>query len=612
MARRKRTLKTDWYTASSNDGDDSSNNFINFFYSKKDLAVLNDLERDYSLYRKGGFITGVIDKLVGDLTRSGHTIKVHGVVTPLKDVLKSLKNTSVSKWNTRVVGAVTASLYSGAGSFVLISGKKSSDVFSRKDKITQILGFSARQLQVNGINKKDINDDRFLLPDSFNIIGGTEFSGVPYFEPRNIDGSRVFNIVWYPVETDVIETERILGDSLISKMLKTISRFIDLEANLFRILKNFALKTLNLENKEIKQAADTSEVDKRLNELADSLAVMGILFLNEKEKFEMHNPATAGIKDILDHLKTMMAVELNMPKVVLFGEDAAGMFPDGQSPRDSYYNSIYAIFRAKIKSPLEQIYAAILKVPEDDVEVDINPLQELSVKEGASVELLKAQAALMRKQSLSPTTTTTNSSVKAAGSPLNTGLNSFGELSSISSFDEGDKSLFVGFFKPVVNRDADLLIKMQDIVKTLLHLEDLPELHATVFYKDKAEQLDAIKVQLALESFCADYRIHGQLKELSYFYNVTKRKYAIVILLESSGLESLNNLLITEISNAANHSYNFKPHITLGYVDKIELTTWEEILNIINPLVRTTWLSNFEKVEIREGGTILYGKDLTL
>jgi len=154
----------------------------------------------------------------------------------------------------------------------------------------------------------------------------------------------------------------------------------------------------------------------------------------------------------------------------------------------------YHLAQVRIPAGTGEVGTIFSDVPleqEDDVEVDINPLQELSVKEEASVELLKAQAALMRKQSLSQTPTV--STVKAAGSPLNTGLNSFGELSAVSSLDEADKPLFVGFFKPVVNRDVDLLTRIQDIVKTILNLTEIPELHATVFYKEKAQQLDAIK-----------------------------------------------------------------------------------------------------------------------
>jgi phage-related protein (TIGR01555 family) len=605
LARRKRTTKNDWFSASSNDSDDTSSNFTNFFYAAKQGAILNDTERDYNMYRRGGFITGIIDKLVGDLTRSGHTIKVHGVELPLKDITKQLTGMTVSKWNTQLVSAITASLYSGVGSFVIVSGKSADEELGKKEKIKQILQLSARQLTVNGLNK-EIESDRFFLPLNFLFKGTNSLWNVPYFSAKKVDGSRVFNIIWYPVESDIIESEMILGDSLISKMLKTISRFIDLEANLFRILKNFGLKSLNLENKEIKQAADTSEVDKRLNELADSLAVMGILFLNEREKFDMHNPAIAGIKDILDHLKTMLAVELNIPKVVLYGEDAAGMFPDGQSPRDSYYNHIYALFRAKIKSPLEQIYATLLKIDVDDVEVDINPLQELSIKEKASVGLLEAQTVLMKAQAVSQAPSVTN--VKAVGSPLNTGLNSFGELSAISSFDEDTeyKKLFVSFFEPVINRDSALLLGIQDVVKNSLSLQDVPELHATVFYKEKAEPLDAIKAQLAAESFFSDFRIHGQVTELSFFYNVEARKYAIVLLLESSPLEALNNLLITEISKASSHSLNFKPHITLGYTETLELNIWQQMVQAINPLIKNVWLSGFNKLEIREGGVTTY------
>lgn len=619
MKRKSKKYSFDtWYNASTNEGRKGIDSFVGRFYRSN--ALLTDPERDYDIYRRGGPLSGVIDKLAGDLTRTGHKVYVKSKEVNLADILKLVPNMSVDKWHNLLHKAAINGFASGAGSWVIISDSNSSArlehvadtenriVSTEKLKNTNlknIFGISAV-----GLEPTKVSDEVETLGEveAFRVRNDSVLGKTKWYSD-DISASRVFSFTPYPVDDTLYLTDLIIGDSLIARALKMLSRLIDAESNVFRILRNFGIKTLSVINKEIKEANDPTVVDQRMDQIVVSLSALGILFLNEGESFAMHSPAIAGIKDILDHIKTMLAMELNIPRIVLYGEDAAGMFPDGQSPRDAYHNTIYATFRSGFGDPLCKTYAYLLGVAPSDVQVVINPLQELSKKDIANIELVNAQAQLMRSQATVPTERN-NIKVKEIGSAENTGLNAFGELSATSSFskDENDKALFVGVF--LDNTANPAIMQLRELVKTMLGATLVDDLHVTIFYKKSPAIYDADIAYLAVTTYLNEWSLYAVAKKLKVFYSVEHNKYAIVLTLESSGLEGLNNSLLTSITDGSTFSHNYVPHITLGYVDALELKTYVNLLNTVDSLELPSNI-RYSSVKIMIGSEVKYESTYT-
>lgn len=132
----------------------------------------------------------------------------------------------------------------------------------------------------------------------------------------------------------------------------------------------------------------------------------------------------------------------------------------------------------------------------------------------------------------------------------------------------------------------ELRSQVQDYVK---EDEDLDEPHITVLYGFPNDS-DYLRVLEDLNNFGPiDIRITGW----SYFTNGEGEVLKFDV--ESNRLEYLHNMLKNKYEN--HHSYEYKPHITIGYLNSQSKSTYQFKGNVSCTIENLVWSSNQGKIK---------------
>ncbi len=586
-----------------------------------DIAMMSPLQHR-NLYRSSGVFKTPVNRIASECTRTSHVITVRGIDYTTTEISKFMDGeANYFSINNELYNCMVRSLWGGAGFFVLVEDSKKVNLSSPLQagaKIANIIGTGHNNMRVRAVGKDPLSRwcgkpifyqwmQNLTLPKSSNRAGYDK-----------IHASRVVSFPAFELEPEEIEQTGLAGDSLYTAIYKILNRFAMADAEMARMLSRLGIVTVGLKNKELKEAQDFALAEARYESIADNLGSLGALFHSEEEIVNMLSPSVSGVKDLLDHLKTSMALQLDMPKSLLFGEEAPGLFADGKSPWDAHYNSVYTRFRNTMDPGLRHFYYAILSGSKEfrglrpsDITVTINPLNELSEKELATLDLVKAQTALMLSQvgaksatdggSISNTTKDKSLSL-GINSPENTGLTRYQELSAISTMtiDSIEEDLFV-LSKFTAGED---ILAFQRNLNNIIPFSMAAIDHVTVFAVSAPTEEQMVAAHSAVALSPVPYRF--LTTNLDVFYNTEAGVYAIVLKCDMQTCELLNNVLNATIleNNVSKFSRNFVPHITLGYTKEVDLFKWATI-----PKVHR-FGGNFDSVVVNNAGKTIYEKSL--
>ena len=133
---------------------------------------------------------------------------------------------------------------------------------------------------------------------------------------------------------------------------------------------------------QIKQRVQTMDLTK---------SIYHSLFIDSKEDFVRDNVSFAGIPEVLYNFYMLIAADTGYPITRLFGVSPAGMNSTGESDMRNYYDMVRAAQRTQLLPMILRLAKIISEWKKlEEPYIEFRPLQQLSEKENAELEKLKA------------------------------------------------------------------------------------------------------------------------------------------------------------------------------------------------------------------------------
>lgn len=145
----------------------------------------------------------------------------------------------------------------------------------------------------------------------------------------------------------------------------------------------------------LSQRDGESKLLKRFQTAAMMKSINNTLLLGEGEDYDQKTFTFAGLADVVNSCVDDVCGASQIPRQILFGQSPGGLNATGDGEIRSYYDMIAAAQEAILRPQLEKLDAILLPsalggMPEE-VDFEFNPLWQMSDKERAEIEYLKAQ-----------------------------------------------------------------------------------------------------------------------------------------------------------------------------------------------------------------------------
>jgi phage-related protein (TIGR01555 family) len=145
-------------------------------------------------------------------------------------------------------------------------------------------------------------------------------------------------------------------------------------------------------------AGNTRAVVTRMEIIGMMKSVIHSILLDSEEDYTRDSVALGGVAEVLDRFMMRLSGATGVPVTRLFGRSPAGMNATGESDTTNYYDMVRSQQRNDLQPPLQQLVnlvRASLKM-QGEASIEFNPLFQLTEKEEADVEKLKAEAEAQR------------------------------------------------------------------------------------------------------------------------------------------------------------------------------------------------------------------------
>lgn len=174
-------------------------------------------------------------------------------------------------------------------------------------------------------------------------------------------------------------------------------------ATLFQELKIDVVKIGGMDAMSTTQQCEYFE--QRMQLLATSKAVGGVVLLAEGEEYAAHSATLAGLDKAHDIFKSALCAVSGMPRVTLFGDAPGGLNSDGESHRELHQSAIDAIQKHALKEALTKFYTAVYgsqaspSAEPSEWRLEFHPIYTPTTKTQAETEKLHAETDAIRIQS---------------------------------------------------------------------------------------------------------------------------------------------------------------------------------------------------------------------
>lgn len=221
----------------------------------------------------------------------------------------------------------------------------------------------------------------------------------PSYNEIKVHRSRVLEFFGEPVPSDMksrdINTEY-WGMSVIQYTWNILKICGSVLQGISNILYEFIIGKYKIKGLEDKLAAgNESLVIQRMEIINMFKSVINAVLLDaEGEDYIRDSASVAGVADLLDRIMMFLSAVSNIPVSRLFGRSPAGMNATGEFDLRNYYDSIAVLQKNSMKKPLQKLIdiLSICYAKGKEYTFEFNPLYELSEKEKAEIEKLKADA----------------------------------------------------------------------------------------------------------------------------------------------------------------------------------------------------------------------------
>lgn len=303
-------------------------------------------------------------------------------------------------------GLTWGRLYGGAGLLMVL--KNETDLSKpldpekvKKGDLQLLYPLDRWRLAATGELDYDMSSPNYGLPKYYSLGD----PGVNQQNTSRVHWSRVIRFGGEPVPWWSMSQLSWWEDSVLQHVRETIQDYDATMAGVASMVfeSNVDIITSPKLADEIGEKAGLQKVIQRYTAMLAMKSINRVLLLDGGEGYkdsvgETYTQKTtqfAGLRDVIEKFMLNVSGAADIPMTRLFGQSPAGLTATGESDIRNYYDRISSDQETKLRSPLERLYEVLVRstlgfMPEN-FKIAFNPLWQMSDKEQAEIEKLRAE-----------------------------------------------------------------------------------------------------------------------------------------------------------------------------------------------------------------------------
>jgi phage-related protein (TIGR01555 family) len=348
---------------------------------------------------RGSWIAGVaIDIIADDMTKAGVEFKNEIQPEDMKKLHKAATNLQL--WEKINETIKWARLYGGAIAVMLIDGQD----FSTPLKLESVGKGRFKGLLVldRWMVEPSLQD---LVTEMGPNLGLPKFytvqANAPALRGKTIHYSRLaFRLVGVKVPYQQQLTEQLWGISVIERLYDRMVGFDGASTGIAQLVYKAYLRTLSIKGMREVVAMGNEALDglvKYVNLMRTFQSIEGMTMIDGEDTFEAQTTqAFSGLAEASGVLAEQLSGALQIPLTRLFGQSPKG-FSDGDNDVRNYHESIHRKQEAELQVGVTTMFTLLAQSEgvafddQDELEVEFNPLGQLTEVDKASVATQNAQ-----------------------------------------------------------------------------------------------------------------------------------------------------------------------------------------------------------------------------
>lgn len=363
---------------------------------------LNDQELE-ALFRNSGVARRVVEGVVGHAVRKGWRVVGDGIdPDALSDVEEELglipKLAQALTWSR---------LYGGGGLFLVLDekGNPKADTPIRLERVTRIRGLAV----LGGIEATvaewddDVRSASFKEPKTFSVapVGGlilrdgARGAGVGLFH-----ASRLIHLIGAQLPPADERASAVRGQSVLQAAWDQLRNLAATEQGAATLATEFSIPVVNVANLASKSTGDgAADFEKRMQTLAKSRSLLGLILLAQGETFTRQAVSLAGWNDLVEQAKDMVCAVTGEPATILFGRAPSGLSTDDESGNRALKERVASFQDLVVKPSLRAFYRLLFASKNGPTKgviprkwrIEFNPLDEPTDDEQATTRKTVAE-----------------------------------------------------------------------------------------------------------------------------------------------------------------------------------------------------------------------------
>jgi phage-related protein (TIGR01555 family) len=286
--------------------------------------------------------------------------------------------------------AKKARIYGGAGIVKVYRDSLKLDTpKEEKSEILSLICLNRYNLEVHWEDvQKDIISPRYNQPVWYTYTRGYMESKTVY---TKVHHSRVVRFDGICLPDELKKGNQWWGDSVISKSYTAIRNYADAHDGVNAALKDLSVGVFKLRGlADIVSADNDKALMNRLNIVNMGKSILRSIVIDaEGEDFDYKTRTLTGAVDLVEKAEDRLCAEVGIPKTVLFGQSPkGGLGQSGNHESEMWYSCVEAYQTSYLKPKMMEILVELAEeagIPTDELDIEFNPLWQMSDKEEAEV-----------------------------------------------------------------------------------------------------------------------------------------------------------------------------------------------------------------------------------
>lgn len=346
-------------------------------------AMLNAYQQLEAAYSTNWIAKRICDVPAADTTRQWRRIKSEGAeqIHNLEDEL------NVS--NVVKEALIWSRLYGGSA-IVMITDQDLTKPLNlnriKKGSLKNLLVFDRWDLGTFKLNTWDVLAPNYLLPNSYNIRGGS----------LNIHWSHVVRFNGELLPRRLLQQTQGWGDSVLRKCIDDVADMVAAKDGIAELMQEANIDVLTRTNLSDELTTDQDDaIIQRYTLFSQMKSNIQMALLDGEETLTRNTLNLSGVAPIIEQFITWISGAAGMPVTKLFGTAAKGLNATGEGDMNNYYDEIRGIqtgsLAASMRTLDEVLVRSALGSFPKQFDYVWNPLEQINEVEQAQAELLRAQ-----------------------------------------------------------------------------------------------------------------------------------------------------------------------------------------------------------------------------